>query len=295
MRRRIHVSVGVLVVTIFFTLHCTDRLMLDTQFLRRINRNIINWKQSHNNAHMTFNTSFSIHFVWVSPYLGTSVSPVSKYDLNVSMIDQWKDTRWSVTIWTDALVRQHFPELVPTLQRLGEPVWIADIVRYHVIDRFGGLFLDTDFARLDGDILQLWHETRGSFAVCQDIRLEKAEHCDNVANGVFASTRDSSVLKCAKHIAMFNTLTALNAGKTAFEEPFTGPSMWSRCVLAHDITVLQPVTFFPCPYCWGLWAPFTCDRRACANVNFCRGMPNVYAQHMHSNRWPVYWWNVYFS
>ena len=286
MRRRLHISVGVLIVTVFFTVHCTDRLMLDTRFMRRVNGKIVNWQQSHNNADTSFNTSFSIHFVWVSPHLVTSMPPVSKYDLNVSMIEEWNDPRWSVTIWTDSLVREHFPELVPTLERLGEPAWIADIVRYHVIDRFGGLFLDTDFSRLDGDILQLWNKTRGSFAVCQDIRLENSEHCDNVANGVFASPRDSPVLKCAKHTAMLNTLTALHTGKTVFEEPFTGPSMWSRCVLAHDMTILQPVTFFPCPYCWGLWGPFICDRRACANINLCRGMPHVYAQHMHSGRWP---------
>jgi hypothetical protein len=257
--------------------------MLDVRFMRRVNGKIINWHGRQNN--MTFNTRFQIHFVWVSAYLGTGARSVNKYNWNASMVDEWKDPRWRVTLWTDTLVRKHFPDLVPTLERLGEPAWIADIVRYYVIDRFGGLFLDTDFSRLDGDILQLWKETRGSFAVCQDIRLENVEHCDFVANGVFASARDSPVLKCAKHTAMLNTLTALHVGKTAFEESITGPPVLSRCVLAHDMTILQPFTFFPCPYCWGWWGPFTCDRRACANVNFCRGMPHVYAQHMDSKRW----------
>jgi len=285
MRLRLQTAFVVFLVTAFFVVHCIDRWMLDTRFLRRVNGSVINWQQSRDNTDESFNNSLSIHFVWVSRHLGAGVHGENQYMVNYTMLEEWEDPRWPVTLWTDALVREHFPELVPTLERLQEPAWIADIVRYHVIDRFGGLFLDTDFSRLDGDILQLWKETHGSFAVCQDIRLENAEHCNSVANGVFASTRNSPVLKCAKHIAIFNTLTALNAGKTAFEEPFTGPTMWSRCVLAHDMTVLQPFTFFPCPYCWGWWGPYTCDRRACANLNFCRGMPHVYAQHLGLKRW----------
>lgn len=283
--RHLLVFVGVLVVIVLCSVNHAYSWILDTRFMRRVHGKILHWSGSQDNAAASFNTSLSIHFVWVSSHLGAAPHPVSNHQWNASMVEEWKDPRWPVTVWTDALVREHFPELVPTLERLAQPVWIADIVRYHVIDRFGGLYLDTDFYRLDGDILQLWRETRGSFAVCQDVRLEDAVHCDNLANGVFASPRDSPVLKCAKHIAMFNTLTALNEGKYAFDQVFTGPIVWARCALAHGMTVLQPFTFFPCPGCWGFRDCLGLDKRTCANVNFCRDMPNVYAQHLWSFSW----------
>ena len=57
--------------------------------------------------------------------------------------------RWQWRLWTDAdnlrLVEQEFPELLALYQSYPYPIQRIDMIRYLILYRFGGLYVDLDF------------------------------------------------------------------------------------------------------------------------------------------------------
>jgi mannosyltransferase OCH1-like enzyme len=59
---------------------------------------------------------------------------------------------WSYRLWTDednlAFVRTEFPEFLHTFQRLPKNIMRADVIRYLLLYKLGGLYLDLDYEML---------------------------------------------------------------------------------------------------------------------------------------------------
>jgi len=56
---------------------------------------------------------------------------------------------WEYKLWTDednlALVKEHYPQLLAIYQGVARPIMRVDMIRYMIMDRFGGLYLDLDY------------------------------------------------------------------------------------------------------------------------------------------------------
>jgi mannosyltransferase OCH1-like enzyme len=56
---------------------------------------------------------------------------------------------WEYHHWDDAandrLISEHYPDLSETYFGMPKPIMKADLIRYVYMDRFGGLYLDTDY------------------------------------------------------------------------------------------------------------------------------------------------------
>jgi mannosyltransferase OCH1-like enzyme len=73
---------------------------------------------------------------------------------------------WEYHLWTDeenlVFVRKEFPEFVEVFTRLPRNIMRADVIRYLLLYRLGGLYLDTDyemikpFDLIDRDIVLCW-------------------------------------------------------------------------------------------------------------------------------------------
>jgi mannosyltransferase OCH1-like enzyme len=94
---------------------------------------------------------------------------------------------WTYKLWTDednlAFVQTHFPSFYPVFLNLPRNIMRADVIRYLLMYKHGGLYLDTDyemlkpFDLLEHDIILPW-ESDGDFGVGRD----------KIANAILAST-----------------------------------------------------------------------------------------------------------
>lgn len=85
---------------------------------------------------------------------------------------------WTYKLWTDAdnlaFVKGEFPDFLETFQKLPRNIMRADVIRYLLMYRLGGLYLDTDyemlkpFDMLDHDIVLPW-ETSGELGAGNDL------------------------------------------------------------------------------------------------------------------------------
>ncbi|HLZ88031.1 MAG TPA: glycosyltransferase, partial [Puia sp.] len=67
------------------------------------------------------------------------------------MADSWRKMHadWQYVLWTDEMnrnfVRQHFPYFLPTYDGYETNIQRVDAVRYFVLYKMGGFFIDLDF------------------------------------------------------------------------------------------------------------------------------------------------------
>jgi len=93
---------------------------------------------------------------------------------------------WSYRLWTDednlAFVKAEYPQLLDIYQKLPINIMRVDVIRYLIVHKHGGLYLDLDyemlkpFDKLDHDIVLPW-ESDGEFG----------PENDRVCNSIFAA------------------------------------------------------------------------------------------------------------
>ena len=105
-----------------------------------------------------------LHFIWISKHLSEPEHLPKRVLKNIKL---WESLHPSdqIVLWTNAMVRRHFPELVPLFSKIKREAWIADILRYKIIARYGGVYLDTDIIAIK-NIDHLRKNTLG-FSVCE--------------------------------------------------------------------------------------------------------------------------------
>lgn len=229
-----------------------------------------------------------LHFIYVSRDLNSSVDLPDKVKLT---IDDWKTLQpnWDVILWSNAEIREEFPELMPLLSQLpGARAWVADILRYAILYRFGGVYLDTDIVpihSLDPLLLAL-----PNFTVCESPynitsdapELSKAvvgwRACDRACNAVIGVTKRNAALKATLGRSKARTRNELKKRNAGYSVSLTGPPLWSRVASAHGINVLHEKTFFPCHFE---------NIKACNKTHFI-GKPNTFAMHQWEKSWREY-------
>jgi hypothetical protein len=224
-----------------------------------------------------------LHFVWVNPYLELRASPglarASLVAQNwLKILPHMYSRRYKLMFWTDRKVRAEFPDLVPMLSKVPVSSWLSDVIRYHAILRYGGVYLDTDTQAVH-NFTPLLDMFNSSWTVCQtpwikpDTKtvIEPLSACESVACGMIAAPPGHPALLCAAEKSLAYTVRAVHGGTVhAFDAAETGPVLWTQCVRDHPgITVLPSWTFLPCDF----WARGTCN-----TVNY-EEFPNVYGMH----------------
>ena len=69
-------------------------------------------------------------------------------------VESWKkfNPDWEWRMWNDKdnrnLVLVHFPEYLPMYDNLKKSIMRADVIRYFILWKFGGLYADLDFEAL---------------------------------------------------------------------------------------------------------------------------------------------------
>jgi mannosyltransferase OCH1-like enzyme len=97
----------------------------------------LNLSNAHSNS-----TPKLLHLIHITPMMRDPYTIPDEVNVTIT---EWTrlHPNWTVCTWTNYLVREHFPEIVPLLERISVPAWISDIVRYAILARYGGVYVDT--------------------------------------------------------------------------------------------------------------------------------------------------------
>lgn len=154
---------------------------------------------------------------------------------------------WEYHLWTDvrmeAFVRAEFPDFFDIYMRLPKNIMRADVIRYLVMYRIGGLYMDLDyemfkpFDLLDRDIVLPW-ETTGKLGRGKDL----------IGNAVFASAPGHPFFKMVIDDLMANPPLAADVDVLHS----TGPSFltriyWKALDSGMELYTPEQMLFMPPP------------------------------------------------
>lgn len=183
-----------------------------------------------------------IHQIW----LGSSVP--EKYQELIATWQGWNG--WTYLLWTDEDVKSLKLKnqfLYDNAQNYGER---ADILRFELLYRFGGLYVDTDFACLDPGFFNFAHQQYSFY-----IGIEPLEHAPvSCCNALIASAPGHPLMK--KIIDNLEANVQQHLDETAVER--TGPRYLTK-LIASNIHLLSggiifPPTFFYPIHSWDIEA-----------------------------------------
>jgi hypothetical protein len=222
----------------------------------------------------------NLHFVWIQPHLERNKGDENERKAR-DVANKWGELKnTKIFFWTREEFVREFPELVLTLEKISIAAWISDILRYQVVNRYGGLYLDTDILFLKDPSVVL-EQNNGAFTVCQTPWIAPGgtenPECESVINAIIAATPGHPSLTCAIQESLTNTLNALeqNGGKTPpYNSANSGPTMWTQCAKKYNMPILASWTFLPCMCCEG-----------CLSDQYTN-LPDVYGMH----QWLHSWW-----
>eukprot|EP00978_Attheya_sp_CCMP212_P020504 scaffold58792_cov56-Attheya_sp.AAC.1 len=182
-----------------------------------------------------------LHFVWISVGLRTGRPQPPMPDSVQNRIEDWKKLHhnWDVIVWDNQLVREHFPDLAKLAALVPRAAWAADLIRYAVLERLGGIYLDTDIEPIHSldPLLQL-----GAFTVCESPpnriiqgnagnMIMSQSRCGHACNAVIGAVPAHLALRKALTDSVINTqkrLTSVSFLPKDYNTAISGPPAWTK-------------------------------------------------------------------
>ncbi len=183
-----------------------------------------------------------VHQIW----LGSEVP--EKYK---AWMDSWKIAGWTYKLWTDKEVANfplHNQKFYDEAENYGEK---ADILRYEILYREGGLYVDVDFQCLKPDLFDAFHRSFDFFMGLQPIESVLVEDRDYVAHRL----GNALISSIPKHPSLQKIVLELensyNDSQMVGIPQRTGPAYVTRKIREHQKDSLStlrdlflPPTFF---------------------------------------------------
>jgi hypothetical protein len=87
-----------------------------------------------------------LHFVYLAPQLNVK-KDVFPAEITKSINNAERlHPDWTIVRWNNTMIRDEFADLVPLLVQIPRPMaWVANLVRYAILEKHGGIYMDTDF------------------------------------------------------------------------------------------------------------------------------------------------------
>jgi hypothetical protein len=174
-----------------------------------------------------------LHMIWI----GDKKEPdyVSEYLL------KWKNLmpNWQINLWTNAdLTEEKFSSnILELLSKVNNGAQKADILRYFIVEKYGGVYVDTDIIpnKSFDPIITQFSDT--SLVICHDLEITWAY----IANAFFAAVPNHPVLKTACDLCLNNIVI-----NTQDIHMHSGPKLFGECILLNDTSdiICLPSKFF---------------------------------------------------
>ena len=220
-----------------------------------------------------------MHFTWVDMAWDRPLEQAPIPAEVMATVDDWQHLHpdWHVIIWTNASVLLHFPEIYKTLSSIQVGAWASDLMRYHILKEFGGVYLDTDIVPLRPIPASTMESP---FAVCEYPRSYNPadSKCVIACNAVIASPRENEDIQLVADNAMQRTKQNLKRSRgEVYKLEWAGSPALSEAVLDEksSFKILQSHSFYPCNY----------DQKEDCIPDRYRNDTEVIAMHLWSQSW----------
>jgi mannosyltransferase OCH1-like enzyme len=173
------------------------------------------------------------HLIWV----GDNPRP-NYFDSNVN---KWRELMplWQIRVWTNAdITLEHFPEkVIELLSKVQKGAQKADIMRYFIMEKYGGVYLDSDVTP-HTSLESLKTKIPDAQAVlCHDIPLT----WQYISIGFFAAVPNHPLFKLTTELVFQSTIN------TEDLHMHTGPRLLGEAVYqlsGHKIVLLPSLYFY---------------------------------------------------
>jgi mannosyltransferase OCH1-like enzyme len=206
-------------------------------FLKRITFYPENYEFAKNNISFKNSIPRIIHLIWV----GETKAPVY-FDIHVK---KWQELmpNWEIRVWKNKdITIQHFPEkIINILQNVEKGAQKADIMRYFIMEKYGGVYLDSDITPHKS--LEPLMEIDTKVILCHDLPLT----WQYISIGFFAAEPYHPLFKLASELCYSATINTEDLHMQ------TGPRLLGESIFrldenkieikTNEITLL-PIKFF---------------------------------------------------
>lgn len=193
-----------------------------------------NYSQDYSLQNDVNNIPRILHLIWI----GNKEQP----DYLMEHLSKWKILmpNWQIILWTNSdLIEEKFPSnILDLLNKVNSGAQKADILRYFIVEKYGGVYLDLDIVpnkSLEPIIKQL---SNTSLVICHDLEIT----WKYVINAFFAAVPNHPVLKTACYICENNLVI-----NTEDIHMHSGPRLFGECISLNqksDIICLPSNLFY---------------------------------------------------
>ncbi len=183
------------------------------------------------NTHKENNIPKIIHLIWVG-----DKDPPHYFETHII---KWKElmTNWEIRIWRNEDISLHHfpPDIIKMLNTIEKGAQKADIMRYFIIEKYGGVYLDSDITP-HRSLDPLINIKNAKAIVCHDLPLT----WQYISIGFFAAEPHHPLFKLACQLCYKAKLNTCDI------HMHTGPRLLGESVamLENDEIVLLPSKFF---------------------------------------------------
>ena len=227
-----------------------------------------------------------LHFIYVTPGLSPSQSPLPPEVRN--NIDNWNRLHpdWMVIVWDNAAIHEEFPELAELVKPIQTMSWISNLLRYHALEKYGGVYLDVDIVPLQS--MEPLRRRFTTFSVCEDPASQGPRNTSAEYVVDYCATINNNVIGVPPHHPALQDIMELSVARTKdrlvqfpdtggpYKLETTGPPVWSRSAKKFDVTILHASLFYPCNW----------NQKDKCQIQLWKGQPHVYGMH----EWKMSWY-----
>lgn len=157
----------------------------------------------------------------------------------LELTEKWKENHpeWEYRLWVDSDIKEFGLDKNTVYNEITNLGSKSDVLRYHIINKYGGVYIDTDFISLKNlDELTKFSFFGGGFSI-----ISEQNNDPEIYNGMFGSVKNNPILTdCINNFK--STKNNPSVHKT------TGPSFFSEMIFKNINGEEQDIIFLPLSY-----------------------------------------------
>jgi|GEM_PF-6242527 len=207
----------------------SDNIFMNEKF------NILDDKYEFQNTVFYSRIPRILHIIW----LNSNTNPIRRPNYVDENIGKWKDIMpdWEIKVWTENNINDLPLNALEQIQKAEKGAQKADIARYFIIEKYGGLYVDTDVIPYR-NLEPLLSFENSELILCHDIPVSWTY----ISIGFFGAIPHHPVLKTACEMAKIAELNTCDIHMK------TGPRLFGQAVYDTQITnqkyLLLPSKYF---------------------------------------------------
>ena len=160
---------------------------------------------------------------------------------------------WEYRLWGDSDIFEFGLDKNPIYNEIVNLGSKSDILRYHIINKYGGVYIDTDFISIKSlDELTKFSFFGGGFSI-----IKEQNNNPEIYNGLFGSIKNHPILRdCINNFQSTNKIPSIHKA--------TGPTFFTEMIFKNIKGDEDDILFFPLSYFYPFPGRFRFNKK---NIN----------------------------